>query len=49
MFFIVGILFIPLGSIFLVSSNNAWEVSIDYTNCVDISSGSQLGNLCMNP
>ena len=48
MFFIVGILFIPLGSIFLVSSNNVWEVSIDYTNCVDISSGSQCSSNAPN-
>lgn len=39
MFFIVGVIFIPLGAVFLVSSNNVWEVSLDYTNCVDISSG----------
>merc|ERR1719376_1435104 len=48
MFFIVGILFIPLGSIFLVTSNNVWEVSIDYTNCVDISSGLQCSSNAPN-
>ncbi|XP_038058971.1 cell cycle control protein 50A-like isoform X2 [Patiria miniata] len=32
-FFIIGIIFVPLGALFLVTSNNVQEKEIDYTSC----------------
>jgi hypothetical protein len=35
-FFIIGIIFVPIGSIMLVSSNQVVEVEVQYDNCGDI-------------
>ncbi|XP_076810680.1 cell cycle control protein 50A-like [Clavelina lepadiformis] len=35
-FFIIAILFIPLGAVFLVTSNSVIEVSEEYTNCFSL-------------
>ncbi|XP_022089564.1 cell cycle control protein 50A-like isoform X2 [Acanthaster planci] len=32
-FFIIGIIFVPLGALFLVTSNNVQEKEVDYTSC----------------
>ncbi|XP_071791056.1 cell cycle control protein 50A-like isoform X1 [Asterias amurensis] len=32
-FFIIGIIFVPLGALFLVTSNNVQEVVVEYTDC----------------
>ena len=41
MFFIACVVFNLLGTVSLVISNNVWEESLDYTNCIDVSSGLQ--------
>ncbi|KAM7539939.1 hypothetical protein Aperf_G00000023963 [Anoplocephala perfoliata] len=40
-FYVVAILFIPLGAVFLVTSNGVTEISIGYTHC-----SSATGNTC---
>jgi len=46
-FIIIGLLFIPLGVLLLVTSNNCFEQSIDYTDCLSINSPT-IGQKCYN-
>ena len=46
-FFIVGIIFIPLGAVLLTVSNNVLEYSSDYTQCQS-ATGDQCSNLRLN-
>ena len=39
LFLVVGITLLSVGAVALHSHYNIWEVSVDYTDCVDVNSG----------
>lgn len=47
--FLIGLIFLPLGAVFLVASNSVTEVTVDYTNCTPAGSTTTCADLIGNP